>query len=395
MRAKPRRAASLLVLSLLLALIGLLLPSQALAQVPSINIVGAGVGRCGPNERPVASGPQGTNFQVNLRNFAAFGGVLISVTLPDGRIFDANPGAALPLPIPPATFPAPVFVPDLLLAPIPIAHTAVNAAHPIPTHTGWPTGCYTVTVTTPTPPGAPPAPHATARFLLQPESLPLQPGNLQLFVHALGTNQPTAAQPLFPAAVPLNIFGRGPVGATINLVMINPNGSRNVIALGGPVAVAPGGFWQFPPVPLPANSPPGTYTLVASTPAPNPASIQAQFTLTPPVSALTTIPPAAAGNPVLLINPTSKMVPQVPAAPVPVTIAGQSFPPGVPLTAVLVLPDGGRIGGGPFPVDGSGNLLPFAFDLNRSFPTGTYRVEVLDVATPTVLATTSFRLTNP
>lgn len=406
MRVTSRRYASLTTIALVLLVCLAALPMGASAQGPSITIFGTGTDRCPDTGRPVAAGRQGTAFQVGMANFPA-ASVYITLTAPDGRVFDVSgelPAAGTPFPDPP--FPPAGGVAQLPLAAI--AHNPVDAEAVIQTTRAWPTGCYTVNVisATPQPPAVPPAPaqtvRASATFRLQPFAFPAQPANLQLTAQATGTIQPTAVQPFVPdAPVSVSIFGRATLGALPTLSLIRPDGA--IIAVPAPaLSGSPGGFFNTT-YPLPAGSPTGVYTFVATVPpgdlALATASTQTQFTLSAP-------PSAATGNAVLSMEPFSTLVRHspLPSATAPtVTIAGRGLPPPTTvITGVLVLPNGSRIAGALPAVNASGNLGAFTFALQRVYPTGAYRFEVIGsppvpfgapAAPPAVLGSISWRMT--
>lgn len=402
MRATLRRPVSPLALVLALLVCLAALPSHASAQAPSLTIFGAGVDWCTANGRPVAAGPQGSTFQLSLANFPAGGGT-ITITLPDGRVFSLAEATAPGFPPLTPAFPAVAGVPA---NPAAVVFSQVDASLQLPTTLTWPTGSYTVNVASviPPPTGTPSAQalRTTAQFCLLPAGFPAQPANLQLTVQATGTIVPSATQPLIPAPpLTVTVFGRGTVGTIapgvpdVSLWVIQPDGATYPLPV--PAASAsPGGFGYAGPLPLPPGALPGTYTFVATTPA-GPlagatASTRAQFTLGAPAG-------AARGNAVLVMSPFTTIVnrgAQVASNPT-LTVQGRNF--GVPtttaLTPVLVLPNGARLAGAALAPDASGNLLIPPFQLNRSYPTGVYRLEVIQPGTPpALLASISWRV-NP
>lgn len=393
MRATSRWYASPIALALVLLVCLAALPAGASAQAPTMTIFGTGTDRCPDNGRPVAAGPQGTIFQVDLSNFPALpgaGGVFVTVTTPDGRVIDVSNAAELAgIANPPFFFPpaAPAPQPFLGL----ILRTPVDSMVLIPTTIAWPNGCYTVTAATPSPAGNPSTVvRAISQFRLQPFVFPTQPANLQLTVQAVGAIDPTGTAP-----VAVNIFGRGPVGGPPPVLhIIRPDGS----IFGGAAGFAsmpsgsPGGFVSASIfLPLAAT---GVYTVVASVgldPVTG-TSTRAQFTLANP-------PSIAPGNAQLLMAPFATLVPHNPFPPnvaPAVVIEGRRFLPGLYI-GVLVLPNGARRIAPPAALSPSGNLtfpaMPAGFVLNRFYPTGQYRFEVRNVVDGALVASIGWTVT--
>lgn len=400
------------LISLLFVLIGVLCinESSALAQAPAPNLIVQGgapapCGATGPRAPTVEQATQPLSF--SLRNFPPGLGNVVTVTLPDGRVF--GPGAEA------MALDGVIDLPASALTLLTVAGNADTFAN-YPTNNNWPIGCYTLTVSTPMLPGVPPV-RASGKFVLTEPVARVNPGGLRLTAVNSVTRQASGVQAV--AGPLVEISGRifpapiGPIGLTVR----QPNGT--VLTL--PPAVAPnGGFTAL--FPLTANNQLGIYTFIATVVPPSgagtpPLRATAQFQL------LAQNLPAVGNARLDVLDPLARAVPQgnlptilAALAPSTVQIEGHQFPAGAAAIVRVLKPNGAALplevyvgllplGSFPLPplplfpaVNANGDIslvLPFS----RQLPTGEYTIIVETTPLPgapvATRAVTRVRLVAP
>lgn len=345
MRSTSRLYAPLIALALIGALLALSGPATSFAAAPSLTAFGTSTAPCGTGGRPVPAVQQGQAFQVRFNSFAP-GAVPVTLTFPDGRIY-TPPEAALLSGL------------NYVTPAIPFAVAVGGASDPLATFATlgtWPLGCYTVTAEAP---GVPTPRRITTQVALLAPPFQLRPGATTLLVQDSLTGEASGPQ----GGTGVNIIGRNiPSGATVALILVQPDGSR--IALPAPLPPPPPAnhgftaFYLFTPIQRT-----GTYTLLATITAPSGEVFtnRAQFTLTAQEQ-----PPQ--GNATLrVLSPINRLAPQGDT----VNLQGALFTPG-PVALSLVLPGGAIVPFGTPIADAGGTINGVNIVTSPQWPTGTY-----------------------